>query len=113
MGYHKAIKKLLGQSYRESNHYACQEAGVYTFDNLVNNIKIRFLFRLHMRPCRFIKKIWNFLYLSSEFVRDVNDIAYDKYNIHNLLENDIDAINSRILYVQNHEAQMGDQSTFV
>ena len=97
VGYHKAIKKMLGLSYRESNHYACQEAGVYTFENLINNIKIKFLFRLHVRPCRFVEKIWSYLFLSSEFVRVVNDMAYNKYEINNLLENDIDAVNSRIL----------------
>ena len=106
VGYHKAIKKILGVSYHESNHYVCQEAGVYTFQNLINSNKIRFMFRLYLKPCNFIKKLWNYLSASSEFFNEVNEIAIKKYGIKDLLENDIDAVQSRIQFVQNHETQM-------
>ena len=106
VGYHKAIKKILGLSYHESNHYACQEAGVYTFENLMNNNKIQFMFRLHIKPCNFIKKLWSYLSVSSEFFREVNHIACKKYGINDLLDNDIDAVKSRIYFVQNHETPM-------
>ena len=106
VGYHKAIKKILDLSYHESNHYACQEAGVYTFENLMNNNKIQFMFRLHIKPCNFIKKLWSYLSVSSEFFREVNHIACRKYGINDLLDNDIDAVKSRIYFVQNHETPM-------
>ena len=106
VGYHKAIKKILGLSYHESNHYACQEARMYTFENLINNNKIQFMFRLYMKPCNLMRKLWSYLLVSSEFFQDVNEIACKKYGINDLLENDMDAVKSRILFVQNHETQM-------
>ena len=64
------------------------------------------MFRLYMRPCNLIKKLLNYLSLSSEFFKEVNDIASKKYGMVDLLENDIDAVKSRIQFVQNHEIQM-------
>ena len=43
IGYHKAMKKILGISSHESNHYACQEARLLTFENLLKTNKIHFL----------------------------------------------------------------------
>merc|ERR1712002_323303 len=103
IAYHKGIKKILRLSYHESYHYACQEAGVFTFENLMNKNKIQFAFRLYIKPCTFIKKLWNYLLVSSEFLREVNNIASMKYEIVDLLENDIEAVMSRIMFVQNHE----------
>ena len=39
-GYHKAIKKLLHLSDHESNHFACHEAGLMTFENYLNKSRI-------------------------------------------------------------------------
>ena len=44
LGYHKAVKKLLGLSMHESNHYACQEANLLTFQHFVNKLKIGTLY---------------------------------------------------------------------
>ena len=46
VGYHKAIKKLLNLSYHESNHFACQEAKLLTFENYLNKIRIFSTLRL-------------------------------------------------------------------
>lgn len=39
----------------------------------------------------------------SNFKEYVDEFCYLKYNIVNILDNDVDAITSRLFYVQNHE----------
>ena len=106
IGYHKAIKKILGLSYHESNHYACQEASILIFEHLLNKIKINTIMRLFQAPCNFIAKLSYLLRISSVFLREINYIFLKKYGIESVFENDRDAIMSRICYVQNHETQM-------
>ena len=106
IGYHKAIKKLLNLSYHESNHFACQEAQLLTFKHLLNRIKIMATYRLISRPCEFIRQIMLYMNVSSALMREVHLILEDDYDIDSLLDNDFEAINSRILFKQNHEKQM-------
>ena len=47
-----------------------------------------------------------FLDVSSVFLNEVKDIFIDKYDIDMLLEQDRDAIISRLQFVQNHEERM-------
>ena len=44
--------------------------------------------------------------VSSALMREVHLILEQDYDIDSLLDNDIEAINSRILFKQNHEKQM-------
>lgn len=106
VGYHKALKKILKMSTHESNHYVCQEAGLFTFENLVNRTRIMAVMRLLMHPSSFIWKNFNTFYLKSFFIYDIENILKRKYEVYSILDNDIDAITSRIIYVQNHEMQM-------
>ena len=106
IGYHKAIKKLIGVSSHESNHYACQEACLFTFEHQINKIKISTAFRLMKDPCSFLAKIDNYMCFSSAFYSHVNSILQDKYNVESLLGNDIDALMARIHFTQNHEEQL-------
>ena len=106
IGYHKAIKKIIKVSYHESNHYACQEARLFTFDHLVSKIKIATVFRLIKDPCDFFMKAKNFMVVSSVLYRDVLDLLWEKYGVDSLLDNDYEAIIARINFVQNHEQQM-------
>ena len=106
IGYHKAIKKILHLSYHESNHYACQEASLYTFKHHVNKIKITAGLGIIQRPCSFIKKLNSYIQISSVLFREIYSILQNIYGIDSLLENDIDAIISRISFVQNHEEQL-------
>ena len=106
IGYHKAIKKLIGVSYHESNHYSCQEAQTFTFEHYINSMKVNFFFRLYMFPCNFMKKIFGDLSVSSVFFNEVCELVKRKYDISDLMDNDKDAVNSRISYIQNHETPM-------
>ena len=105
IGYHKAIKKILGLSYHESNHFACQESNLYTFEHLINKIKILFVLRLIYKPCNFIKRNSSYFNVSSVKYREVMDVLQSKYNIDSITDNDKEAIIARIGFVQNHEPQ--------
>ena len=103
VGYHKALKKILGLSYHESNHYACEQAQIFTFEHLLFWIKVNFWLRLQKSTCNFINKTKNFLCVSSVLIGELSSSASIKYDISDLLDNDRDAILSRIWYIQNHE----------
>ena len=106
IGYHKAIKKLLGVSTHESNHFVCQEASLFTFEHVLNKMKLFLVLRLFNSPCSFIQKNFNYLMLTSVLVNEVRDIFNDKYDIELLFDQDRDAVVSRIMYIQNHETPM-------
>ena len=106
IGYHKAVKKIIGVSYHESNHFACQEANLLTFEHTINKIKISAAYRLMNNPCDFSAKLHDFMCVSSTLYCDIYKILKDKYELESLMENDIDAIMSRIRFTQNHEKQM-------
>ena len=106
IGYHKAIKKLLGLSYHESNHFACQEANLMIFKHFLNVNKILSVLRLFRKPCIFVQKCLIFLYVSSILLKDVHQILEKDYNVDSVFDNDADALIARICFVQNHERQM-------
>ena len=106
VGYHKAIKKILNLSYHESNHYACQEAGLLTFQHLMNLQKYNTVTRLILSPCTFIEKSLPYLKVSSFLLKDARSIFLREYEIEAIFEQDQDAIRARIAFVQNHEDQM-------
>ena len=93
VGYHKAIKKIQGLSYHESNHYACQEAKLYTFEHLVNKIKILFITKLIRNSCNFVSNLLSYLTVSSVSYKEVCDLLWQKYDIDSLEDNDKAAIN--------------------
>ena len=106
VAYHKAIKKILGLSTHESNHYACQEAELFIFKHLINKFRINTALRLVYSPCNYFRKNMSFLKISSVFIKSVEELARDTYDIDLIWENDLCAINARIAYVQNHEGTM-------
>ena len=106
VGFHKAIKKLLNLSYHESNHFACQEANIFTLQHFINKNKIMQALRILTRPCNFICKNMCFFNLSSIFLKNTYVLLETFYGLDSLLCNDKDAIVARIGFIQNHETQM-------
>ena len=106
VGYHKAVKKLLGLSTHESNHFACQEASLLTFEHLLNKIKVLTVIRLFNNPCVFIEKILSFLMLSSVCLNEIRDTFLNRYEVECIFEQDRNAIMSKIFFMQNHEPGM-------
>jgi len=103
IAYHYAFKKLIGLPKRFSNHLVCNELGVLTFEHLTNWKRIRFLFWLNSctSPCFSSLKIYFMRF--SNVKRVVDSISFRLYGISNILDNEYDAIISRIFFVQNTE----------
>ena len=53
-----------------------------------------------------MKKIFKYMSVSSEFFKEIFELADRKYGINDIIDNDKDAIYARIVYIQNHEAPM-------
>ena len=106
IAYHKAIKKLLGLSTHESNHFACQEGNLFIFDHFLNKTKLSLAVRFLTKRCVFIDKILDFFKISSVMINEVNKILSDMYQVNSLTDNDFDAILARIIFVQNNESQI-------
>ena len=106
IGYHKAIKKILQLSMHESNHFACQEAGLMTFSHLLCKMKICSVMRFILKLCDFIRNLLSFMKISSIMVNEVQYTLKTIYDIDSVFDNDVEAIISRILFVQRNEEQM-------
>ena len=106
VGYHGAIKKLLGLSSHESNHYACQEARMLIFKHFVNKARLCTSMRLFSTPCSYFMKILPFLRISSVIRSKIEEVFEREYDTEYVFENDFDAVLARIIYVQNHEETM-------
>ena len=79
---------------------------MHTFEHFVNKQKIFAGLRFMTNPCDFIIKTSAFLTVSSFLYRDLYDTLRHTYGLESLLDNDKDALMSRIVYVQNHESQL-------
>ena len=104
VAYHKAIKKILKVSYGSSNHDCCEILNLLTFNHFINFSKIRFVYRIFTNCCDFIQSNYMFLKSNSMILNDVNDILKRVYGVNtDLLSNDLDAIQSRIIYIDRRE----------
>jgi len=103
ISYHKAIKKILGVSSREGNHRVCGLCNLYTFNHLVNRNIIGFSYKLMKSdsPCIYPYKY--FIKNYSAINRDTTELAIRVYDLVSLFDNDFEAIESRIKFVQNRE----------
>ena len=104
IAYHKSIKRVLGVSNMESNHYVCYATGFLTFDHYINLNIFKFIKRIFTGTCSFIGKCLYFLHNYSNILGETNSILKSKYDVNSsVLENDIDAISSRLRYVFKEE----------
>lgn len=106
VAYHKSIKRILKISTHSSNHEACEISDMFTFKHFVNFKKISFMYRiLNSRSCC-IAKFKNYLKSESFAMKDVLKILRDEYGLETFMENDLDAIKSRIKFVQLREERL-------
>ena len=70
---------------------------------MISNLKLQFVIRMSSSHCHYIKKVDDFLFVSSVLFKEMHELALRKYNIEGLLDNDRDAVRSRIAFVQRHE----------
>jgi hypothetical protein len=105
VGYHKAIKKILKVPFYYSNHYVCDFIDFFTFRHKINFDVIQTVHRLLNKPCTYVFKNINFFHSKSSIVKMANKLWYEKYNVTDsaIEDNDIDAIKSRISFIQANE----------
>ena len=101
IGYHKALKKILNVPYFYRNHLVCEFLGLVTLEHQLNIERIRFIYKIFQNPPIFLKKNYNYFRQSSYFFYDVSFIIKKIYDIDDLLDNDLDAILARVIYVHN------------
>ena len=103
VAYHKAIKKILRIPYGASNHDCCELVDMLTFKHFLNLKKIKFLFGIFNTSSNFISKSLMFLKMNSVFLSEMDSVFNDVYSITDILDNDLDAIISRIFYIDRRE----------
>jgi hypothetical protein len=103
ISFHKAIKRILKISYRESNHTACELIDCLVFKHFINSKIFSFAFQIVNSKSECIAPHKEYLLNCSELFRDVERIALTEYGIENVFENDLDAIRSRIKFLQDRE----------
>ena len=103
VSYHYALKRILGFPKWESNHYACYILNQLTFEHLMVLKKLKFYRWLTQcsSPCFIINKHY---FLNNSLLKSkLDDIFYEKYQVSNFIENDFDALVSRLFFVQIRE----------
>ena len=101
--YHAVLKKILKIPKYSSNHFTCLTLNTLCFDHLLNFRQARFLHWLKntKSPCFYRHR---FYFLENSFYKEhVCKLWRSKYDVENVLQNDVDALLSRILYVQRRE----------
>ena len=101
--YHAVLKKILKIPKYSSNHFTCLTLNTLCFDHLLNFRQARFLHWLKntKSPCFYRHR---FYFLENSFYKEhVCKLWRLKYDVENVLQNDVDALLSRILYVQRRE----------
>ena len=106
ISYHNAIKRFLNMSNRASNHEACNACNLFVFSHFVNSNIFRYIFSLHMSRSPCLSRIKGYLIFHSRLSIRAREIANKVYGVVNLLDNDIDAILSRVNFVQSREDRL-------
>ena len=103
VAYHIALKKMLFMPKFYSNHYACSFLNTLTCEHFLNLKILRYFYWLNTceGPCFLKHKIYfsKFSFLS----RLINERFFEVYNVRSVLDNDFDALYSRICFVQRNE----------
>ena len=103
VSYHYALKRIIGLSKRDSNHYACFLLDQLTFEHLRNYRSLKFYRWLYncKSPCIVATRIY--WINCSRLKQRLDHVFLDKYDIDDVIHNDMDAVMSRMKYVQNRE----------
>jgi hypothetical protein len=102
ISFHKALKIIVKVPYYFSNHHVCNSLDMLTFNHYLNWMNIRFTSRVFRSRNKLFVKLKDFLMKKSELANNVN-VILSSYGIESLIENDIQAIYSRIKFVQARE----------
>jgi hypothetical protein len=85
------------------NHFVCEIFNALTFKHYLNWIKIRFGYRMILSKNPLLMKLKSYFSKCSFLINELTEIAFNEYNIEYFIENDLEAIKSRISFVQKNE----------
>ena len=91
---------MLREPYYASNHDICNSINVLVFKHKLNLELILFYYRSVKDPCNFVYRNLHFFRDRSKLAEIINCILVKHYFVSSLFSNDIDAIKSRIIFVQ-------------
>ena len=98
--YHKALKRILEIPDYASNHETCNENDFFTFHHKINYDLIRTTYKIISNPCSFVYTNYFFFKHKSLISETVKEILLYDYLMTSFLDNDLDAIKSRIKFIQ-------------
>ena len=103
IAYHKAVKRMVNLSPWDNNHYACDLAGMAIFKHLLNSRILSFMFSVLKFNSLCLENFKYYLRYDSFMVRKISDIFKFQYGVQNILKNDLEALKSRINFMQRTE----------
>ena len=106
VGYHKAVKKVWGVSTRQSNHEICNISNLLTFEHFINLKSILFFYQLCITKSDCMMPHKHYFQKYSHILRKTEALLKTKYDVLSLLNNDIEAIESRIRFVSDREDRL-------
>ena len=113
VAYHKCIKRIRGLPVWESNHKVCEQTGLNTFEHLVNKKIVSFLFSIINNDSPCLKPLNFYFRRDSYIVKNVQLIFNRKYQINDVLNNEVAAVKARIDYVERREPRSNPDFFFV
>ena len=103
VSYHAVLKKTLNVTRYFSNHYVCGILSLFAFEHFINIKLTRFMLWIkNSKSDSFYRYKYYFLY-NSIFMTNLELLWKSKYNVPDVLSNDIDALVSRIDFIQKRE----------
>jgi hypothetical protein len=103
VNYHKAVKRIARVPNRYSNHDICDQTGLLLFKHLLNFRMVSYLFQIRNSKSECLTPYIHHLTHYSSMAVNVKNIFANLYGISDIFDNDIEAIYSRINFVQQRE----------
>lgn len=103
VSYHYGLKRLLGFPKHFSNHYTCNVLNMFTFGHLRNYRMMKFYAWMKDTKIVCMMRHRYTMIHHSDFAKRINRVFSNVYEVSDVLSNDIDALVSRIGFVQLRE----------
>ena len=104
--YHKAVKRISGFNVWDSNHRACDVAGVPIFKHLHAIRLIKSMVAISTTESVCLKRFKYFFRFKSYSFKEVESFFVRNYDVVNVFNNPLCAIIARIYFVQNNEPRL-------
>ena len=105
VAFSNSLKNILNVPMSSSSHAVAAVFNQLLFHHYVNFIQIRYFKRI-FRSCNPVLKILRFDMKNGYLYRSVSKRVNNLYNC-DIILNDVDALRSRVYWVQNHEPRTG------